>query len=344
MRKLVVIAAFPLLLAACAAPHPPAAEANVVPMPYVRVVNTGSNLVELQIALRKFVPTRASTAAVWLVGVAHIGDPEYYRKLQTRLSVPSLVLCEGVRPELFETPPAPATNVSAVGLGSALPADEPSLGSMQHSTAESLGLVFQLDVMNYHRRNFRNSDLSITEIRQLLAEPSGGPSAAQGQFASLVSLMQGGTIINSLIDTTVKFIGSNDKLRDTARLALIEVLGQLPGDFSRSPGLPPDVQRLLRIIIESRNQKVIGDLRIVLQRIPSYGTVAIFYGTGHMDDMERRLRTELHYRPAGEEWLTAFAVDLAQSGITPAEAEAIRLFAQKQMERFRPREDSDVKK
>jgi len=58
--------------------------------------------------------------------------------------------------------------------------------------------------------------------------------------------------------------------------------------------------------------------------VPRSGSIAVFYGTGHMDDMERRVINQLHYRPDGDNWLTAFSSDLRETGMSQVEIQFIR--------------------
>jgi hypothetical protein len=50
-----------------------------------------------------------------------------------------------------------------------------------------------------------------------------------------------------------------------------------------------------------------------------------------MPDMEKRLRSELNYRPVSDVWFTAFDVDLAKSKITSSEREFIDNFVRWQL-------------
>ena len=102
-------------------------------------------------------------------------------------------------------------------------------------------------------------------------------------------------------------------------------------------GLPPEVRQLLEVLIQKRNQKVIADLKVQLQQVGPRGSIAVFYGTGHMPDLEARLRKELRYHPAGQLWLTAFSVNLAQGGISNADRQFIRSLVRQGMEQTRPR-------
>ena len=37
--------------------------------------------------------------------------------------------------------------------------------------------------------------------------------------------------------------------------------------------------------------------------------IAIFYGAGHLNDMEQRLTGEMHLKRTGEQWLTAWNLE-----------------------------------
>src|SRR5262249_37429824 len=132
--------------------------------------------------VRKFLPAGRRGPVVWLAGTSHIGDPGYYRALQKHLDAQTLVLFEGVNAgnhkrhvrnsaqppaAQFPSKPSPDRDHSA---------EQPGI---QATMAESLGLVFQLDAIDYDRTNFLNSDLSIQEIQRLMggnAEASPVPS------------------------------------------------------------------------------------------------------------------------------------------------------------------------
>jgi hypothetical protein len=104
------------------------------------------------------------------------------------------------------------------------------------------------------------------------------------------------------------------------------------------------MKQLLKVLIEARNQKVIADLKTELKTIPRSGSIAVFYGTGHMEDMEKRVTSELHYRPAEDVWLTAFSVDLKKAGISPGEAEVMRNLIKWQMDQMQESEGESSKR
>src|SRR5688572_14373936 len=166
MRQWLVCAALPLLFGckspAPAAPAPtPAAIATVVsnPAPYLRVAKPSSNVTELQVAVRQFVPRGRSHPVIWLAGASHVGESNYYARLQKLLDAQELVLFEGVSDR--------ATRAAG---GKAFERNDDQMDSLQNTMAESLGLAFQLNTIDYERPNFRNSDLTIEELSQLIAK------------------------------------------------------------------------------------------------------------------------------------------------------------------------------
>jgi len=327
--------------AGCSAPSSSSSrgsEPPLPPQPYVRISGADSNHVELQIAARQFSSRRRGQPAVWLTGVSHLGDPAYYSALQSHLDSQTLVLYEGVGAAESENHDTPTAEPDTSGHANedspaASPAAPDPRGSFQSAMAASLGLVFQLEAIDYRRENFRNSDLSITQLRDLMTqtEAGSGQAGASESFESLLQLMEGNSWFDALLQVALRLLGANPKFQALGRLALIDLLGQIQGDPSRLQGLPPEMKQLLEVLLERRNEKVIADLKAQLPKTDRHGSIAIFFGTGHMPDMEKRLRSELNYRPVSDVWFTAFDVDLAKSKITSSEREFIGNFVKWQL-------------
>jgi hypothetical protein len=118
----------------------------------MRVAHPDADTVALQIAIRKFTPAKGRGPAIWLTGVSHIGESNYYAVVQRHLDSQSLVLYEGVGAR-----------------DKSIRFDPEEQASIQNTLATSLGLVFQLSAINYDRPSFKNSDLSIPELQRMLA-------------------------------------------------------------------------------------------------------------------------------------------------------------------------------
>ncbi|HEX3798629.1 MAG TPA: hypothetical protein VH413_08005 [Verrucomicrobiae bacterium] len=342
MRKLLLFVLAALAAGGCATrpvAKPIAAQPLAPPAPYTRVANPDTNTVQLQIALRKFVPAHQRGPAIWLAGTMHVGEPAYYHEVQKFLDKQTVVLYEGVNTGShknhvpgakvdIKTESSPPPEMSSTNAGF----------SMQSQLARSLGLVFQLDVIDYDRTNFLNSDLSILQIQRLmlddptaeLAQP-GEPTRSNPTFDALLQIMDGSSFLGSMFKMGIQFIGANPKLQALTKLTLIEAVGQLKGDFSSLRGVPPDLKKLLDVLIQARNENVIKDLKTEVKLVPKKGSIAVFYGTGHMDDMEKRLTSELDYRPTDDIWLTAFAVDMRTADVSPGEVQMMRNLVKWQM-------------
>jgi hypothetical protein len=337
MRVRILIPTLLVALAGCSAPRKAGSHnLAIAPEPYVRLLTSNSNLVQLQIASRKFVPHRGRKPAVWLTGVAHLGESNYFAALQEHLDNQQLVLFEGitdratrnVRGPLEPKPPAASTPEP----GHRVSGSDAKLSSLQTTMASSLGLVFQLDGIDYSRSNFRNSDLSVEELRELAAnlgetnQPTAGPSLDR-----LLQMMEGGSFFDSLVQVALRFLGANRKLQGLSKLALIEMIGQINGDPAHMRGLPPSLKKLLEVLIDKRNEKVITDLKRSIEEANAQDSISIFFGTGHMPDMEMRLRRDLNYDPREQVWFTAFTVDLQKAGITQNEWDFIHQFVKKEI-------------
>jgi hypothetical protein len=81
------------------------------------------------------------------------------------------------------------------------------------------------------------------------------------------------------------------------------------------------------VIIDLRNQVVIDDLKAILDADGAEDapeTIAVFYGAGHMEDLEERLFEQLGYRVAGTIWFNAIALDLTRQGLSETELDMVR--------------------
>jgi len=296
----------------------------------MRIVRADSGAVSLQIAVRQFQPADRRGPSIWLVGASHVGESNYYAALQKHLDRQGLVLFEGV------------------GAKSRRPQFDPEEEtSLQHTMAGALGVVFQLQAVRYDREHFRNSDLTIAQLQQLLqgrtrgaeAEAGGSGAGADQEFDQLLQMMDGRSTLGFLLHIGLKLIGSSAKLQAMTKLVLIEALGGVQGDMAQMKGLPPSIQRLMVVIIQERNKVVLADLASVLKARPRPVSIGVFYGAGHMADLEKRLRANLNYRPRSEVWLTALSVDLQAAGLSSTEVDAMRQLVRWQLDALQPAGD-----
>ena len=330
--------------------------------PYLRVSEADRN-VELQIAMRKMVSTNKSRPVIWLAAVSHIGSQKYYRNLQKHLAEHDLVLFEAVLPRRK----GGWTGKQFSSIRSRM--NELENKGIQTEMAKALDLAFQLEAINYDYPNYRNSDLSIEAIQNLMygghaadasvdepekEEPKKNPTKTPAKestednaeevesnesFDQLMSVMQGEGFLGGLVKFGVSIIAANPRLQAITKLTFIEVLGGLKGDIAKTKAVPPDFAELLKVLIHSRNQKVIDDLQQALLRKKLPDSISVFYGAGHMDDLERRIRDQLGYEPKEDVWLPAFGVDLEAAGIGDFERQMIKFMTDRQLQMLAPNDE-----
>jgi hypothetical protein len=129
---------------------------------FIRTQTTPEQISGLQTLSQEFLPSNGAGPVIWLVGVAHLGTPEYYGGLQRRLDAQTSVLFEGVGGEQLTQ-------------GAKLDTE----GGLQSQLAKALGLVFQLDAIDYQRPNFHNSDMTPERLNDAIAKRSTPKSAGK---------------------------------------------------------------------------------------------------------------------------------------------------------------------
>ena len=135
-----------------------------------------------------------------------------------------------------------------------------------------------------------------------------------------------------MIRFTLKLLTFTKKSKSYVKLMMIETTGQVTGDLSKMPGLGPRLQKLMHKIIIERNNIVLNDLKKNLKADDPPDSISVFYGAGHMHDLEARIMKELDYKADSEKWLTAMKVDLKKSGLTAADVATIRQTVRAQMQ------------
>ena len=334
------VAAF--LLSACQSPRGDQTKAATThsPAQYVRVNQTRDRCLTLEIAVRRFTPRGHESPSVWLVGVSHLGDPDYFKTVETLLAHQEVVLYEGVRPEGGDRRHATPSRQAALRRQ----AEE----SLQGSMARSLGLVFQLAAVDYAKTNFTHSDLSLSAMEKLFAQGSSksDEKASQGedetksgrpQFDMLVEAMDNSSSLNRLIRAFLGILESSERLQALARLAMIRLMGEVGDDLESLTKSDPGMDRLLKVLLKARNDKVLADLHSTLRTGKGKRGVAIFYGAGHMRDLDARLRTKLGYQEREERWLPAFGVDMKAAGVSALEERMVHSLVRSQTEALRGR-------
>lgn len=294
-----------LAAAVCAALSFVHAEPAAAPatLGFLRTTDAPDQARALQTASVEYRPARGAGPSIWLVGVAHLGTREYFQALQQRLDGMTVVLYEGVG--LHDVKQAPGTVTDGAGV--------------QATLARALGLSFQLDVIDYRRPHFLNSDLHVPELQDEVRKhaPSTAEPQSEEMLDQLVEALQGSGVAGGALNQMIGLLGASPQMRETTKVMLVEVLSQAGELLAVAKNVSPVMKELFDVLLTQRNAIVLRDLRTQLARLKPGQNVAVFYGAAHMDEIAEKLRTDFGYAPAATQWDTAFTASPAQSGINP---------------------------
>jgi hypothetical protein len=231
-----------------------------------------------------------SSPTVDLIGAVHIGDIAYYRKLNRQFTQYDALLYELVAPEGTKVP-----------LGRGTSNGHP-IGAMQNMAKDFLELDHQLEYVDYTRPNFIHADMSPDEFAKAMEDRN--ESFLQMYFKLLGTAMAEQSKMAAKGDSNdIDLIGALFARDRPRRLKIIlgkqlSEMESLMVSFGGEEG---------STIITERNKKALAVLKTQMKAGKKH--IGIFYGAGHLTDMDKRLRDDFHLQPASITWLTAW--DLA---------------------------------
>ncbi|MEO1497320.1 MAG: hypothetical protein AAFV43_09235 [Planctomycetota bacterium] len=225
-----------------------------------------------------------------LVGAVHVGDRRYYRELNARFRDYDVVLYELVAPE-----------GTRVARGQRVGNDSP-LGAMQNGMKSMLGLEHQLEWVDYTPRNFVHADMSAEQLFASMGDRGEG-------FMEMYFRLMGQSIAEQTKQTAagespefdlIMALFSGDRERQL-RIAMAKQMASLEGVLSDFGGPRGST------IIHERNAIALRVLANEIDR--GQRRIAVFYGAGHLEDMDERLRQDFGMRQTGKEWIDAWRLD-----------------------------------
>lgn len=250
--------------------------------------------IALNVAITRFVPRSRSSriAYVDLVSAIHVADQAYYQELNRRFRDYDAVLYELVAPEGTRVPKGGVPRDSAVSW-------------LQGGMTKILGLTFQLDEVDYTRKNFVHADMTPSEFAKSMEQ--------RGE--SMLSIMT--RIFMQGLSQQATKPGNVDEVKLLAALvsadrehALKVFMAEQFADMEDMMGIFEGSEG--STLVTERNKKAISVLKREMNR--GKRRIAIFYGAAHMKDMARQLESEIGLRRAATTWLVAW--DLSR-GKTP---------------------------
>jgi hypothetical protein len=256
---------------------------------YLRVVHDAqARVVGLETAIVSFGPAtpRAANVQIDLVAAVHIADKSYYQELNRRFAVYDAVLYELVAPEGTRIPQGGRKDKRAGNM----------LSAAQLGMKDVLKLEFQLDQVDYTQKNLIHADLSPEQLIKSMRDRKEGLADIFTRLLaySLAKQAQGGD------DGQIQLLMAMfDKNRS---LALKRVMAD---QFQ-------EMECMTAVLEGPKGSTLIGErnrraLEVLKEQIAAgKKKIAVFYGAGHMADMEKRLRADFSLKPNATQWLQAW--------------------------------------
>ncbi|MFN8391741.1 MAG: hypothetical protein U0136_15740 [Bdellovibrionota bacterium] len=230
-----------------------------------------------------------------LIAAVHIGEKEYFQKLNKAFTGYDAVLYELIAPDNIE-------------IGKRVKENKSIVSSFQGAIQELLALEFQLDQIDYSAKNLVHADLSPDAFMDSMERRGDSVWTLAGRVL-LQGMLQDQKEENPVEE--MKFIMALLNTEDANRpyklrryLALNmtkmdDLIAQLEGSSGSA-------------LIADRNAKAVSVFREQLKTKKKH--FAIYYGGAHMPDIARRLSAELGLKPVKTSWLTAWTLQPPASG------------------------------
>ena len=230
------------------------------------------------------------TVFVDLIGAVHVGQQEYYDSLNKQFEKYESLLYELVAPEGTIIPKGGRVADDSISLN--------PVGAIQKGLKDILDLEFQLEKIDYTKKNFVHADMTPTEFGKSMEanEESIGGYALKAMGQSMA--MQASGKDTGTAGMFMALFSSNKALR--MRRVMAQQMINMEAGLVMFEGKDGST------IINHRNAKCME----VLKRELASGKkkIAIFYGAGHLADMEKRLVSDFQMDVGGQKWLPAWTL------------------------------------
>lgn len=234
-----------------------------------------------------------------LIGAVHIGEKSYYDKLNHEFEQYEALLYELVAPEGTRVP-------KGGGTGSGHP-----VALLQNGMKDMLELEHQLEYIDYHKDNFVHADMSPEAFSKSMEDR--GESIWTMMFRMMgqqIAQQSKNTSRSSEMDLLMALFDKNRAL--TLKRVMAEQFEDMDGAMASLEG--PGGSTL----ITERNKVA---LKVLAEQIAAgKKRIGIFYGAGHMPDMEKRLVADLGAQRDAERWLVAWDLRSKDKGTSGAKS------------------------
>ncbi len=256
---------------------------------YLRVVHDAQDrTISLETAIVSFVPGTAEAADVQvdLVAAVHIADKKYYRELNKRFAGYDVVLYELVAPEGTRIPQGGRKDKQAGNM----------LSAVQLGMKDMLKLEFQLDQVDYTRKNLIHADLSPEQFLKSMSDRKEGFTDIFTRLLAYALAKQAQGSDGSEMQLLMAMFDRNRSL--ALKRAMADQFQEMEGMMAVLEGPKGST------LIGERNKRALEVFKKQIAAVKK--NIAIFYGAGHMPNMEKRLRADFSLKPQQTQWLQAW--------------------------------------
>lgn len=280
MRRKPLIVLLILITSYAYAQAPADTPATQPAVEYLRFVENDDGSAALQTSVVTFA---RGDARVDLYAAVHIGDRAYYDALNAGFADYQTVLYEMVKPRHMPPPP-PGGFANAGGINMLQ-------RMMQHVTR----LDYQLDIIDYTKKNFVHADMDFETFSAAVAERN---EVWQMMLRALASGGQTQTHPDVLLGQFL--LAAKDPAQAVhLKRMLAREFANIDQTLAVLEG--PDGS----VILNERNKAAIAALRQELRR--GRRNIALFYGAAHVPDLGKQL-VGLGFKPVQTEWMNAWSI------------------------------------
>jgi hypothetical protein len=241
----------------------------------------------LEAAIVRYIPKDRSknTPTVDLVTAVHIGEKNYYERLNREFDGYDAVLYELIAPEGVHVPKG-----GGPGSGS-------FISMIQKAMKDVLELDFQLQMIDYTRPNLIHADMSPAQFAESMNKR--GESMLSMFIRMMISAMNQQDSQETAASDAQLLMALFDSDRAMAlKRVMAEQFQSMDGMLSAVEGADGST------LISERNKVALEVLRKQIGE--GKKKLAIFYGGGHMPDFDKRLRDQFNLVPSSTRWLVAW--------------------------------------
>lgn len=270
--------------------NPPAAEKPAKELvDFIRYTEKDQGAM-LETAIRSY--TNPDGIVVDLVGVVHIADASYYKKLNAQLS--------GYDAVLYELVGDPAA------LKAPQDAKDNPLRGIQKMAGQMLKLSFQLDHIDYSQPNFIHADLSAERFAELQKEKG---ESLMSLFSRAMKMQDSGKLgidkKDMEMDLSQILAGlSSAGGPDSLKIVMAKVFDKAESMVDSFEG---DDEKNGTVLLTERNKVVSAKLQESIKDGKRH--LAIFYGAGHLSGLDVLVK-DMKFASKGEQWLPAWTMKL----------------------------------